>query len=340
MQNGEEPERKISFSKEKKSISRVKQWKLDKGGLVLLFFVLLLLPVLVRHDDYILQVFTHALLLATLALAWNILGISGSISLGHAAFFGAGAYTSALLSLESGISPWLTIPLGGLLSTGLGLVMGLICMRLRGAYFALATLAFVEIPRVITDNWDWLTRGSLGLVGLPGLPSLYLGSWYIHIGSSVAASYYLVLIHVLFLSGLVGFIFHSNLGMALQAIREEEIAAQSLGIRIERFRLFSLLVSAFFAGVSGACYAHMVRYIGPELVYGIHFSAAPMIFALCGGRFTIVGPALAALILYPVDQFIFHPLIPAGHEFLYGAVLVLIIIYLPRGFWGSIRKAP
>jgi branched-chain amino acid transport system permease protein len=328
----------LSVAKDTKVRSR--GIKLDDSGLVLLFFVLLLLPVLVRHDDYILQVFTHALLLATLALAWNILGISGSISLGHAAFFGAGAYTSALLSLECGLSPWLTIPLGGLLSTGLGLVMSMVCLRLRGAYFALATLAFVEIPRVITDNWDWLTRGSLGLVGLPGLPSLHLGSRSFHIGSSVTASYYLVFVYALFLSCLVGFIFRSNLGIALQAAREEEVAAQSVGIRVERFRLFSLLVSAFFAGVTGACYAHLVRYIGPELVYGIHFSAAPMIFALCGGRFTIVGPALAALILYPMDQFIFHPLLPAGHEFLYGAVLVLVVIYMPRGFWGSIRKAP
>ena len=328
----------LSVAKDTKVRSR--GIKLDDSGLVLLFFVLLLLPLLVRHDDYILQVFTHALLLATLALAWNVLGISGSISLGHAAFFGAGAYTSALLSLEAGLSPWLTIPLGGLLSTGLGLVMSMVCLRLRGAYFALATLAFVEIPRVITDNWDGLTRGSLGLVGLPGLPSLHLGSWHLHIGSSTTASYYLVFVYTLFLSCLVRFIFRSNLGIALQAAREEEIAAQSVGIRVERFRLFSLLVSAFFAGVTGACYAHLVRYIGPELVYGIHFSAAPMIFALCGGRFTILGPALAALILYPMDQFIFHPLLPAGHEFLYGAVLVLVVIYMPRGFWGSIRKAP
>lgn len=317
---------------------RIKGLKLDKGCLLIGLFVLFLLPVLVRHNDYILQVFTNALLFATMALAWNILGISGSVSLGHAAFFGAGAYGSALLSLDLGLSPWLTIPLGGLIATGLGLIMGLICLRLRGAYFALATLAFVEIPRVITDNWDELTRGSIGLVGLPGLPSLHLGSWHIDIGSSVTASYYLVYIYALVLLCIVGFVFRSNIGLALQAVREEEIAAEAVGIQTNSFRLFSLLLSAFFTGVSGACYAHMVRYIGPGLVYGIHFSAIPMIFAICGGRFTIIGPALAALILYPVDQFIFHPLLPSGHEFLYGVVLILTILFLPAGFWGSIRK--
>ena len=181
-------------------------------------------------------------------------------------------------------------------------------------------------------------RGSIGLVRLPGLPSLHLGSWHFDIGSSVTASYYLVYIYVLVLLCIVGFVFRSNLGLALRAVREEEIAAEAVGIRTNSLRLFSLLLSAFFTGVSGACYAHLVRYIGPGLVYGIHFSAIPMIFAICGGRFTIIGPALAALILYPVDQFIFHPLLPSGHEFLYGVVLIMTVLFMPAGFWGSLRK--
>ncbi|RZB38417.1 MAG: branched-chain amino acid transport system permease protein [Desulfobacteraceae bacterium Eth-SRB2] len=310
----------------------------DKISLLMGLFLLLLLPLLVRQNDYILQVFTHALLLATLALAWNILGLSGSISLGHAAFFGSGAYASALLSLDLGLSLWITIPLAGFIAAGLGFIMGLICMRLRGAYFALATLAFIEIPRVITDNWDQVTRGSLGLVGLPGFPSLNLGTWHIDFYSSFTASYYLVFIYFLLLLGLVGFIFRSNLGLALQAIREEEIASQAVGIDADRLRLFSMLLSAFFTGVTGACYAHLVRYINPGLVFGLHFSAIPMIFAICGGRFTIIGPALAALIIYPLDQFVFHPLIPTGHEFLYGAVLIFAVLFMPAGFWGSIQR--
>jgi branched-chain amino acid transport system permease protein len=216
--------------------------------------------------------------------------------------------------------------------------MALICLRLRGAYFALATLAFVEIPRVITDNWDGLTQGSLGLVGLPGVPSLKLGSWSIDIGFSASASYYFIFGYAIVVLCITGFVFRSNLGLALQALREEEIAAESVGIQTDRYRQFSFLLSAFLTGTSGACYAHLVRSIGPGLVYGLHFSAIPMIFAICGGRFTILGPALAALILYPVDQFVFHPLLPAGHEFLYGAVLIIAVIYMPHGFWGSVRR--
>lgn len=320
----------ITFGTDKPKFMRI--------GLILLLATLMLLPVMVRYNDYILQVFVHALLFAALALAWNILGLSGAISLGHAAFFGIGAYASALLNLDSGLSPWISIPLGGLLSAGLGLVMGLICLRLRGAYFALATLAFVEIPKVITDNWDGLTHGSLGLVGVQGLPTISLGSWSVHVGSSITASYYFVFVYAIVLLGLVGFLFQSNLGLALQALREEESAAEAVGIQVDVYRLLVLLLSAFFTGIGGACYAHLVRYIGPELVFGIHFSAIPMVFAICGGRFTIVGPALAALVLYPMDQFVFHPLLPAGHEFLYGAVLILAVLFMPAGLWGSFKS--
>lgn len=311
---------------------------LAEGALLLGLVFLLLLPVLTGYSDYVLQVFTHALILATLALAWNLLGISGSISLGHAAFFGVGAYGSALISLDVGLSPWFSIPLGGLLATGVALIMSLFCLRLRGAYFALATLAFVEIPKVITDNWDSLTRGSLGLVGLPGLPDLHLGAYQFHIGGNPLGSYYFVLSYALLTLCLVALIFRSNLGLALHAIREEEVAAETVGIQVRRYHLLSLLLSALFTGIGGACYAHLIRYIEPGLVYGLHFSAVPMIFAICGGRFTVIGPPLAALILYPLDQFIFHPLLPAGHEFLYGIVIILAILFMPSGFWGRLRK--
>jgi branched-chain amino acid transport system permease protein len=313
--------------------------KTHRIGLVLGFLLFFALPLLVQSNHYILQVFTHALLLAALALAWNLLGASGSISLGHAAFFGAGAYGSALLGLDLGLSTWVTIPLAGLIATGLGLMMGLICLRLRGAYFALATLAFVEIPWVITDNWDALTRGSLGLVGISGLPSFSISGLHVDFGSSITGSYYLVLAYFMILLSLVAVVFQSNIGLALQAIREEEVAAEAVGIYVNRYRLLSLLMSAFFTGVGGACYAHLVRYIEPGLVYSLHFSAVPMIFAICGGRFTILGPAVAALVLYPMDQFIFHPLLPAGHEFLYGAVLILTVLFMPNGFWGKLRNA-
>ena len=197
---------------------------------------------------------------------------------------------------------------------------------------------FVEIPKVITDNWDSVTRGSLGLVGLPGLPNLHLGSYQFDIGASPVGSYYFVLSYALLTLCLVAVVFRSNLGLALHAIREEEVAAEAVGIQVRSYHLLALLLSALFTGIGGACYAHLIRYIEPGLVYGLHFSAVPMIFAICGGRFTVIGPPLAALVLYPLDQFIFHPLLPAGHEFLYGVVIILVILFVPSGFWGRLRK--
>jgi branched-chain amino acid transport system permease protein len=326
------------MTKAQPTSERLKDSPLARAALLPGLAILLVLPLLAGGNDYVLQVFTHALLLATLAMAWNILGVSGSISLGHAAFFGVGAYTSGILSLELGISSWATIPMAGLSALTVSLLVWLFCHRLRGAYFALATLAFVEIPRVLTDNWDGLTRGSLGLVGLPGLPGLRLGSHYFDISTSPTGSYYFVLGYGLLLLALVTLIFRSNLGLALQAIRQEETAAEALGIQVQRYRLLALLLSALFSGITGGCYAHLIRYIEPGMVYGLHFSAIPLIFAICGGRFTIIGPALAAVVLYPLDQFLFHPLLPAGHEFLYGAVIILAILFLPSGFWGQLRK--
>ena len=323
---------------EQPSSKAMKYSLLAQVGLLLGLASLLALPLLARGNDYVLQVFTHALLLATLALAWNILGVSGSISLGHAAFFGVGAYTSALVRLDLGVSSWASIPLAGLSAMALAVLLWLFCHRLRGAYFALATLAFVEIPRVLTDNWNGLTRGSLGLIDLPGLPVLHLGSYHFDLSRSPIGSYYFVFLYGLLLLAMVALIFRSNLGLALQAIREEETAAASLGIQVQRYRLLALLLSALFSGITGGCYAHLIRYLEPGMVYGLRFSAIPMIFAICGGRFTIIGPALAALVLYPVDQFLFHPLLPAGHEFLYGAVIILVILFLPSGFWGQLRK--
>lgn len=305
-----------------------------RGGMLLAFVALAALPVVSGQNGYVLQVYTQTLLLASLALAWNVLGISGAVSLGHAAFFGTGAYVSALLSTIQDLSVWITIPLAGVFAAALGMLAGLICMRLRGAYFALATLAFVEIPRVITTNWDNVTQGSLGLVGLPGLPVLHWGDWRLDMAASSTAAYYFVFAYAVIVLCIVGSIQRSSFGLAFQALREEETAALSIGIPVSALRLLALSASAFFAGICGACYAHLVRYIEPGLVYGLYFSAIPMVLAICGGRFTILGPALAALVIYPLDQFVFHPLLPAGHEFLYGLALVLTVLFFPKGFCG------
>jgi len=277
------------------------------------------------------QVFGMACLYATLALAWNLYALSGALSLGHAAFFGLGAYGSALLSHYFQWSPLLTIVLGALASVAFGVLWGLFFRRLRGVYLGLASLAAVEIPKVIIDNWDSLTYGSMGIMGLERLPVLSLGAWEAALGLDLKAQYYLLLILVLAAALFSKLTMESRWGWALRALRENETAATAIGIRANRERAKALLGSAYLTGVCGGLYVHILGLIEPALVFNLHVSALPLIFSLFGGRTWFFGPVLGALILYPLEQLVLQPLFPMGHAGIYGVVIILTILFFPQG---------
>jgi branched-chain amino acid transport system permease protein len=277
------------------------------------------------------RVFALACLYAALAFSWNIYALTGAISLGHAAFFGLGAYGSALANEYWSLSPWLSIVLGGILGTGYGLCWTFAFQRLRGPYFALATLASVEIPKVIIDNWEGFTHGSLGMVGIEVFPSLKLGSWEMAFGESLKAQYYLLFVVMVVTAGLHGLVMKSRWGWALRAVREDEVAASSLGVSIFGTRLGALSLSAFLTGICGALYAHLIGLIEPAIVFSLHISALPLVLSIFGGRYQPFGPLLGALILYPADQLLFHSWLPAGHAALYGLVIVATILCFPQG---------
>jgi branched-chain amino acid transport system permease protein len=298
-------------------------------------------PLLFPDALLYLQVLGMACLYGTLALAWSIYALSGAISLGHAAFFGLGAYGSALLSHYWHVSPLLTILLGSLVSVSYGLLWSLFFRRLRGVYLGLASLAAVEIPRVIIDNWDALTSGSLGMTGLGRLPTLSLGSWQWAFGSDLKAQYYLLLAVVMVATILYKLAMESRWGWALRAVRENETAAATLGIRVNRERTKALLCSAYLTGICGALYAHLLGLIEPSLVFSLHVSALPLIFTIFGGRTRFFGPVLGALLLYPLEQLVFQPLFPTGHAAVYGLVIILTILFFPQGLaaWITNRKS-
>lgn len=287
------------------------------------------------------QVLGMACLYGTLALAWSIYALSGAISLGHAAFFGLGAYGSALLNHYWHWSPFLTIFLGSLASVSFGLLWSLFFRRLRGVYLGLASLAAVEIPRVIIDNWDAVTYGSMGMTGLGKLPTLSLGSWQLAFGSDLKAQYYLLLTVVIGATILYKLAMGSRWGWALRAVRENETAATMMGIRVNRERTKALLCSSYLTGVCGALYAHILGLIEPALVFSLHVSALPLIFTIFGGRTLFFGPVLGALLLYPLEQLVFQPLFPRGHAAVYGLVIILTILFFPRGIaaWITARKS-
>jgi branched-chain amino acid transport system permease protein len=295
-----------------------KPW-LPSAGPAAVALALALWPLLFPDASLYFQVFGVACLYGTLALAWNLYALSGAISLGHAAFFGLGAYGSALLDYYFHWSTVSTIVVGSLASLVFGLLWAFSFRRLRGVYLGLASLAAVEVPKVIIDNWDSLTFGSMGMTGLSRLPTLNLGGWQAALGSDLKAQYYLLLILAVLTAILVRQTMASRWGWALRALRENETAATAIGIRAHREQTKALLCSSYLTGICGA------------LVFSLHISALPLIFSIFGGRSRFYGPALGALILYPLEQLVFQPLFPRGHAAVYGAVIILTILFLPQG---------
>ncbi len=288
-------------------------------------------PLLFPDASLYYQVFGMACLYGTLALAWNLYALSGAISLGHAAFFGLGAYGSALLDHYWHWPIVSTILLGPLACLMFAVAWSLFFRRLRGVYLGLASLAAVEIPKVIIDNWDDLTFGSMGMTGLSRLPTLTWGGWQVNLGTYLKAQYYLMLLVVLAAAMFLKMTMESRWGWALRALRENETAAAAIGIDVTRERAKALMGSAYLTGICGALYVHLLGLVEPPLVFSLHISALPLIFSIFGGVSRFYGPVLGALILYPLEQLVFQPLFPRGHAGIYGVVIILTILFFPQG---------
>ncbi len=297
-------------------------------------------PLIFRNQVQFHQVLGMTCLYAILALAWNIYALSGAISLGHTAFFGLGAYASALLNHHYHWSPLCTMPLGALAAVVFAVFWSLGFRRLRGVYLGLASLAAVEIPKTIVDNWDQLTYGSMGIVGLDRLPTLTIGGVEMDFGLNVTAQYYLLLGIMLLALLLHWKCIRSRWGWTLRVIRENETAAAALGIDSNRERAKALMLSSYLAGIAGALYAHIMGLVEPALVFNLHLSVLPLVFSIFGGSTMVFGPVLGALILYPLEQLFLMPLFPMGHSALYGLVIILTIFFFPKGIAAWLPAPP
>jgi branched-chain amino acid transport system permease protein len=309
-------------------------------GAAVIFVVLSLLlwPLTGQMNAMHYRVLGMACFYGILSASWNISALTGVISLGHAAFFGLGAYGSALASHYWQISPYMSICLGATVGAAYGLVWAVVFKPLRGASLALATLASVEIPKVIIDNWDSVTSGSLGIVGISSLPPLVFRNMMLDIGESLELQYYLLLILMLVAGFLHWKSIDSSWGWSIRAIRENEAAAAALGIDVFRRRTEALLLSSLLTGFCGALYGHIIGIIEPALVFSLHMSAIPLVLSIFGGRYTFHGPLLGALILYPLDQLLFHAWLPSGHAILYGLVIMTTILFFPHGIGAWVRR--
>jgi len=296
-----------------------------KLALALLAAVLLVVYPLLVSNRFFLHLSIMVLLYALLGMSWNLLGgYTGQISFGHAAFFGTGAYTSTLLLLRFGISPWLGMLVGAILSLLLSLPLGWLTFRLRGPYFALSTLAFAEIVRVIVYNWDTLTGGGDGLNILTDLGGV-VRFYYIILALTVAA----LLVMRIYV--------RSRWGYFLNAIREDEDAAEALGVPATRMKVIALAVSAFFVALGGSFFASYQLYINPDLVYESQISIQMIVVTIVGGIGTLEGPAVGALIIVPLSEY-FRSLSPVANPLIYGLFIVVFMLFLPEGIVSRVRN--
>ena len=300
-----------------------------KKFLPLLILALLCILPLIGLSSYIMHILVLVIMWSVIGMGWNLLGgYCGQVSFGHAAFFGMGAYSSGLIYYHLGISGWwgLLVSIPVLIITSL--VIGFICLRLRGAYFALATLALGEVLRVTAENLVKFTQGDLGI--LIKQRTWVEKTWYFYVVLLLAAGSFFLIKKVI----------ESKLGYYFVAIREDQDAANSLGINTTLYKTIALCLSGVLTGVAGAFYMNYMGYIDPTTVFALYdISIVTVMVVMVGGVATYWGPAIGALIMVFLAEVIRSmPKIGAAHQTLFGTLLILIIIFLPNGIAGDFRK--
>jgi len=283
--------------------------------------------------DYLLHILIVSGIYVILTISLNLLvGYTGLAAFGHAAFSCVGAYTSALLAIEFGASPWLGLIAGGLAAAIVGVVVALPALRVSGDYLALATLGFAVIVHSIARNWTSLTRGPLGLPGIPRF-SLF-GLWFTPKWCFLLLIVAVVLLTVLTISRIV----RSPFGRVLAGIREDELATQAMGKDVHRFKIKTFAVGACFAGVAGSLYAHYITFIDPSS-FTIVESITILLMVVFGGMASLKGSFLGALILVLFPELLRFVGLPSSiaapmRQMLYGLLLVALMTLRPRGLIG------
>ncbi len=298
----------------------------------LLAFTLLLLLIflpLAQLGSYILNMLTLANIMAIFAASWDLLvGRAGQISLGHALFFGIGAYATALLEQFYKLPPWATMPIAMALGVLVALLVGFPCLRVRGPSLALVTMVIPLIASsiVLLYALSPITGGASG-VPVSGFFS------FLAIAQQRVAEYYLTLI-LLLVSGIILYkIANSKTGIVFVSILDDELGSKACGINVTRYKLLALVVSALFATLAGGVFAHVVYVAGPSTL-GLGYSFLIIIITILGGIGTIYGPIAAAFILQVLDRYVLTISVPVPlewHLLIFIVVVVIIVIKWPRG---------
>ncbi len=304
------------------------------GGALL--FAALVYP-LVFTRPFPLDLAIKVFLYGGLAVAWNILGgFTGQVSLGNAIFFGIGAYAAAIVQTKWGWTPWVGMGLGAFAALFVGLLVGYPCFRLKGHYFAMATLAIGEVFALLFTNWSF-AGGAVGLY----IP-IREDTWaYFQFGTTKLPYYYVMLSFLAATVLMSALLRRSRIGYYFRAIKEDQDAARSLGVDARRYKLAAMGISAAATAVGGSLYAQYVLFIDPSSVFPMMLSIQLVLLAILGGVGTLWGPVVGTLILVPLSEFtrIYIGGTGSGIDLIaYGLLIVLISVLQPRGVLGFFRK--
>lgn len=278
---------------------------------------------IVSGNVYLLTILIIMLIFIIFSSAWNFLTYTGQGSLGHAAFFGIGGYISTLIAVKSGLSPYLTIFFGGAAAAFIGLFIGIICVRLKEWFLAMVTFGFAIIIQVLVVSQFASTTGGWDGIAAPPLISSSIPNYLLY-------EYYSILLIAVLILLLFKVILNSRIGLAFSAIRENELEARAAGIDPVRYKLFAFMVSAYFAGLAGALEIHYLGYITPE-IFGVDISFWPIVYSISGGLGTLAGPVIGTVVITLIWDSLQSMGLTYARFIIIGALLILIIIFLPKG---------
>jgi branched-chain amino acid transport system permease protein len=312
----------------------------NRWGVILTIAVAVIAPFL-SGNMYLLNLLSLMLIFIIFASAWNLLAYSGQGSLGHAAFFGIGAYASTLIAARSGISPFVTLFLGAAVAAFIGILIGLTCVRLKEWFLAMVTFGFAIIVQTLTVSLLAPVTGGWDGISSPRLLSPSIAGYQL-------IEYYSILLITIASIAAIWYIMRSHIGLAFSAIRENELEARASGIDPVRYRLLAFAMSAFIAGIAGALQIHHTGYITPE-IYGVDLSFWPVTYVIFGGLGTLAGPVVGTVALTIIWEGLKMAGITFARYVIVGVLLILVIIFLPKGLislpeqlqaWWKLRKKP
>lgn len=295
---------------------------------IIITALLLVLPfILGQFGDFWLHIVIMIGIFSILSMGLNvIIGYAGQFALGHAAFYGIGAYTAALLMLHYELSFWLVLPISAVVTGIFGLILATPVMRLRGDYLGIVTLGFGEIVRLIFVNWIDLTRGPMGLPGIPA-PELFGYTF-----SGKIEFYYLILLLAGITYAVIYRIVHSGIGLNMLTVREDESLAASIGIRPAKYKIMAFTIGAFFAGIAGSFWATYISYVSPDAFRYLD-SVNILAMVILGGSGNLAGSILGASILVITPEILRY--VSEYRMLILGLAIVLMMIFKPQGFWGE-----